>query len=101
MSPNAFTLLSSLHKTLRSDGKLTFLLRKIDEKKSSVVMKAIDNIISKKARKEGIQRLDNVQMAFGKNWKHDFKLYLLPPPFHNHLRGLFLLPMPMRLRSGT
>jgi hypothetical protein len=40
-----------------------------------------------------MQRLGNVQMVFGKNWKHDLKLYLLLLPlfllllFHFHLHG--------------
>src|SRR5882757_8265840 len=100
MSLNAFILPLSLHKMLRSDGKPTFSPKKTVEKMSSVIMKAIDNIISKKARIEGLQRLDNVRLVFGRNWKPGLKLYLLPLLFH-HLHDLCLLPMQMTfLRSG-
>jgi hypothetical protein len=106
MLPNAFTRLSSLHKTLRSDGKSSFLIRKTDEKTSSVAMKVIVNITSKKVRREGMQSLDNVQMVSGKNWKQDLKLYLLLLLFlllfHIHLHDLFLLSMQMIFpQSGT
>jgi hypothetical protein len=39
---------------LRSGRKLTSLPRKIDEKKSSVIMKMIDNIILKKQESRGL-----------------------------------------------
>jgi hypothetical protein len=45
---NTLTLLSSQHKTLRSDGKLSFLLMKTDKKTSSIVMKVIENTTSKR-----------------------------------------------------
>ena len=88
---NAFTLLLSQHKTLRID------LRKTDEWMNSIIMKIIDNITSKKERKEGMQSLYNIHMVFGKNWKHDLKLYLilLLFLFQSHLHDLFLLSMQM------
>ena len=94
---NAFALLLSQHKTLRNDEKSSFLLRKTDERMNSVVIKIINNFTSKKERKEGMQSLDNVQMVFGKNWKHDLKLYLLLLLllFQSHLHDLFLLLMQM------
>ena len=101
---NAFTLLLSQHKMLRSDEKLSFLLRKTDERTNSIVMKMIDNITLKKERKEGMQSLNNVQMVFGKNWKHNLKLYLLLLLllFQSHLHNLFMLSMQMTSpRSGS
>ena len=66
---------SSWHKIPKSEGNSSFSLWKTDEK-ISVVMKVIDNITLKEARKEGMLSLDNVQMVFGKNCKHVLKLYL-------------------------
>ena len=51
-----------------------------------------------------MQSLDNVQMVFGKNWKHNLKLYLLLLLllFQSHLHNLFMLSMQMTSpRSGS
>jgi len=72
MLQNVFTLLSSQHKTLRSDGTSSFL--PVPQREDEFCRHEGDRQhYFEEGEERGMQRLDNlnIQTVFGKNWIHD------------------------------
>ena len=67
-------------------GEVQFLT--LEDRRENFCRHEGDRHYLKEARKEGMLSLDNVQMVFGKNWKHVLNLPLLLI-FHGHLHDLF------------